>query len=86
MQGQLIKSKLAQHAYKEGNNICLKKAKVLQIELNVTYTKLKESDHMSLVAHPNSQFRLDLSPLWTPIIEVGVRKLQFCLCFYVCVM
>jgi hypothetical protein len=43
MQEQLIKSKSAQHACKEDHNTCLEEAKVLQIELNVTYTKLKDS-------------------------------------------
>jgi hypothetical protein len=46
-QGLLEKSKLVQHAYKEGHKICWKKAKVLWIEPNTTYSKYKESAHVS---------------------------------------
>jgi hypothetical protein len=46
-QGLLEKSKLAQHAYKEGHKVCWNEAKVLQIDLNTTYRKYKESAHMS---------------------------------------
>jgi predicted GIY-YIG superfamily endonuclease len=75
-QGLLEKSKLAQHAYEEGHRICWKEAKVLQIEPNATYRKYKESAHISLAAQPISQPSLDISPIWTPIIEAEVRKLQ----------
>jgi hypothetical protein len=46
-EGLLEKSKLAQHAYEEGHNICWNEAKVLQIEPNTTYKKYKKSAHMS---------------------------------------
>jgi hypothetical protein len=49
-------------------------AKVVQIELNTTYRKQKESIHMSLVDHPISQTRLDTSPIWGPIITVEVKE------------
>jgi hypothetical protein len=52
-------SNVAQHAYEEGHKICLKEAKVLQIELNTAYRKYKKSVHMSLVNHPISQSSLD---------------------------
>jgi hypothetical protein len=42
IQGLLRKSKLAQHAYKEGHKICWKEAKVLQIEPDTTYRKYKD--------------------------------------------
>jgi hypothetical protein len=61
------KSKLAQHAYEEGHKICWKEAKGLQIEPNTTYRKYKESDHISLVAHPVTP------PIWTPNIEEEVE-------------
>jgi hypothetical protein len=35
----------------EGHKICLKEAKVLQIEPNATYRKYKEAAHMSVVDH-----------------------------------
>jgi hypothetical protein len=74
----LEKSKLAQHAYKNGHKICWKEAKVLQTEPDTTYRKYKQSAHMSLVDHPISQPSLDISPIWTPVIAAEVRKLQLC--------
>jgi hypothetical protein len=53
-----------------------KKRGVLQTEPNTRYRKYRESAHMSLVDHPISQPSLDISPTWTPIIAVEVRKLQ----------
>jgi hypothetical protein len=41
-QGLLEKSKVAQHAYREGHRICRKEAKALQIEPDTTYRKCKE--------------------------------------------
>jgi hypothetical protein len=76
MQSLLKKSRLVQQVCKEGHQICWKEEKVSQIEPNTTYRKCKESAHLSLVAHPNSQTRLDISPIWTTITEVEVRKLQ----------
>jgi predicted GIY-YIG superfamily endonuclease len=75
-QGLIGKTKLAQHAYQGGHKICWKKAKVLQIEPNITHKKYKESVHMYLLDHPISQPSLDISPIWTPIISAEVRKLQ----------
>jgi hypothetical protein len=76
-QDLLEKSKLAQHASEEGHKICLKEAKILQIEPNTIYRKYKESAHMSLIDHPISKPSLDISPIWTPAIAAEVRKLQF---------
>jgi hypothetical protein len=90
-QGLLEKSKLAQHAYKEGQKIWQKEAKVLQIEPNTIHKKYEEYAHMSLIDHSISQPSLDISPIWTPVITEDVRKLQLYpvyikwehLCFYV---
>jgi hypothetical protein len=76
-QSLLEKSKVAQHAYEGGHKIWWKEAKVLQTEPNTTYRKNKESAHMSLAAHPFRQPSLDISPIRTPTIGAGVRKLQF---------
>jgi hypothetical protein len=54
-----------------------KEVNVLQIKPNTTYRKYKKSVHLSLVAHPISEAGLDISPIWTPIIKVKVRKFQF---------
>jgi hypothetical protein len=75
-QGLLEKSKLAQHAYKEGHRICWNEAKVLQIETNTTYRKYKESTHMSLLDHPISQPSLDISLMWAPVITAEVNRIQ----------
>jgi hypothetical protein len=56
--------------------MCWKEAKILQIEPNTTYRKYKESAYIPLVGHPISQASLDISPIWTVIIEVEVRNLQ----------
>jgi hypothetical protein len=72
----LEKSKSAQHAYVEGPKICCNEMKVLQIEPNTTYRKYKESAHMSLIDHLISQPSLVISPIWTPVITVEVKKLQ----------
>lgn len=75
-QSLLKKSKSAQQTYKEGQKICWKEEKVLQMEPNTTYRKYKLSAYMSLEAHPNSQYTLDISPIQAPIDEAFVRKLQ----------
>jgi hypothetical protein len=74
IEGLLGKSKLAQHAYEDGHKICWNEAKVLQIEPNTTHRKYKESAHMSLIDHPFSQPRLDISPIWTPNMAAEVRN------------
>jgi hypothetical protein len=77
-QGSLEQSKLTQRASEECHRICWKEGKALQIELNTTYRKYKESAYTPLVDHPISQSRLDISPIRTPIIAAEVRKLQLC--------
>jgi hypothetical protein len=72
----LEKSKLAQHAYEGGHKICLNEVKVLHIEPNTTRSKYKESTYMSLIDHPISQLRLDISPTWTPIITAEELQLH----------
>jgi hypothetical protein len=72
----LEKSKLAQNAHEEGHKICWNKARVLQIEPNITYRKYKESTHMSLLDHPISQPSSDISPIWTLVIAAEIKKLQ----------
>jgi hypothetical protein len=51
-------------------------AEVLQIELDTTYRKYKESAYVSLVDHPVSQPNLDISPVWIHVIIAEVKKLQ----------
>jgi hypothetical protein len=62
-QGLLEKSKLAQHAYEDGQKLGWNEAKVLQIDSNTTYRKYKESAHMFLIDHPISEPNL-LSLCW----------------------
>jgi hypothetical protein len=75
-QGLLEKSKLAQHTCEESHETWWKEPKVLQIDPNTTYRKYEEPSHMYLVDHPTSQPSLHVSPFWTPILAVEVRKLQ----------
>jgi hypothetical protein len=75
-QGLLENSELAQHAYEEGHEICLKEAKVLHIEPNTTYRKYMESAYMSLIDHLVSQPSLDISPIWTQIQDRQAAKLR----------
>jgi hypothetical protein len=64
---------------KKARKICWKEAKVWQAELKVNYTKLKELNHMSLVAHLISKLSLDLSHIWNPVIEADVKNCDFAL-------
>jgi hypothetical protein len=75
-QGLLEKSNIVQHACEEVLQICYKETKALQIEHNNTFSKYRDSAHMSLVAHPISEPSLDISPIWTRIIEAEASKLH----------
>jgi hypothetical protein len=68
-QGLFEKSKVAQHAYEEGQKICCHEAKVLQIEPNTTYREYKESVHLSLIDHRS------VNPAWT-CLPSGLPLLQ----------
>jgi hypothetical protein len=70
------KLKLAQHEYEEGHQVCRKKAKVLQIELNDICIKYKELVHMGCWANPVNQASFDISPIWISIISKEAGKLQ----------
>jgi hypothetical protein len=63
------KSKLAQHGYKEGHTIGWEEVKILQIETNIIYRKLKEYAHMACMTNPISQSRLELSIILIPLIN-----------------
>jgi hypothetical protein len=70
------KSKKAKQACKEGHKIGWKEAKDLQIELNTTNRKYKESTEMTLAAQPISKPNLNISPIWTLITAAEFRKLH----------
>jgi hypothetical protein len=72
-QGLLDKSKLAQHAY-EGHRVCWKEATVLQVESNIIWRKYKEAAHMAVATEPISQPSLEISPIWTTLINKEVSK------------
>jgi hypothetical protein len=67
---------LAQHAYEEGHRVCWKEATVLQVEANIIWRKYKEAAHMAVAKEPISQPSLEISPIWTTLINEKVRKLQ----------
>lgn len=62
-QGLLEESKLTQRAYKEGCSMCWKEVKNLQIALNISCRKYKESAHMALLDYPINQPSLDISAI-----------------------
>jgi hypothetical protein len=66
-QGLLEKSKVAQHAYKEGHRVGLHNPTILEIQSNSRYRKYKESTHMTCLTNPISQPSSDISPLWIPL-------------------
>jgi hypothetical protein len=74
--GHLEKSKLAQHAYKEGHRDIWDEARILEIESNRRYRKYKESAHVACLTNPISQPSLDISPIWIPLIsnEMTISK------------
>jgi hypothetical protein len=68
-QGLLEKSKLAQHAYEEGQCVKWDEAKTNQNKPNSIYRKYKESTHMACLENTISQPSLEMSPIWLPIIK-----------------
>jgi hypothetical protein len=65
-EGLLEKSKLAQHAYKEGHRVGWDEARILEIESNTRYRKYKKSSHMACLiqlANPAWTFLPSGSPL-----------------------
>jgi hypothetical protein len=75
-QGLLDKSKLAQHAYEGGHRVCWKEATVLQVEANIIWRIYKEAAHMAAAKESISQPSLEISPIWTTLINEEVSKLQ----------
>jgi hypothetical protein len=65
--GLLEKSKLAQHAYKEGHWDNWDEVKILEIKSNSRYRKYKELAHMVCLTNLISQPSLDISPIWKPL-------------------
>jgi hypothetical protein len=74
--GLLEKTKLAQHAYEEGNSIRWDEARILEIESNSRYRKYKESAYMACSTNPIRQSSLDISPIWIPLIGNEVNNSQ----------
>jgi hypothetical protein len=95
-QGLLEMSKLAHHAYEEGNKVrvCWNEAKVLQIEPNTTCSKYTESAHMTLINDLISQTSIDIPSTWTLFITAEVKNYNYVKCrlsdkicvLYVCTM
>jgi hypothetical protein len=71
-EGLLEKSKLTQHAYEEGHRVAWDDARILETESNSRYRKYTESAHMACLTEPISQHRLDISPIWIPLISYEV--------------
>jgi hypothetical protein len=48
--------------------------KVLQVESNIIWRKYKEAVHMAVATDPISQPSLEISPIWTTLINKEVSK------------
>jgi hypothetical protein len=73
-QSLLEKSKLAQHAYKEGHRIGWNEARDLEIESNSTYRKYKESAQVACSANLISQPSLEIPPICIPVVSNEVSQ------------
>jgi hypothetical protein len=62
-EGLLEKSKLAQHAYEEGDRVFWEEARILESESNSRYRKYKESANVACLTNPISQPSVDVSPI-----------------------
>jgi hypothetical protein len=74
--GLLEESKLAQHAYEEGNRIGWSEARDLEIESNSRYRKYKESAHVVCSTNLISQPSLEISHICIPVVSNEVSKSQ----------
>jgi hypothetical protein len=75
-EGLLKKSKLAQHAFKEGHKVSWDKGRILDIESHSRYRKYKEAAHMACSINPISQSSLNISPICILIISNEVNISQ----------
>jgi hypothetical protein len=62
-EGLLEKSKLAQHAYEEGDRVFWDEARILEIESNSRCRIYRESAHMACLTNRISQPSLDISSI-----------------------
>jgi hypothetical protein len=62
------------HTALEGHRIGWEEAKILQIETNSRYRKLREYAHMACMINPISQPSLEVSTIWIPLINKEVGK------------
>jgi hypothetical protein len=67
------KSKLAQHACKDGHRVGWDEARIWEIESSRRCRKYKESAHMTYLTNAISQPSLDISSLWIPLSAVRLR-------------
>jgi hypothetical protein len=74
--GLTEKSKLAQHAYEEGQRVGWDEARIFKIESNSRYRKHNASTHMECLTNPISQLTLDISPTWIFLINNEVSNSQ----------
>jgi hypothetical protein len=75
-EGLLEKSKLAQHAHKEGHRVGWDETRILEIESNSKYRKYKEAAHMACLINLISQPSLGISPIRIPLISNEVTNSQ----------
>jgi hypothetical protein len=58
------------------NGGCCDHGKASQVEANILWRKYKEAPHMAVAKEPISQPSLEMSPIWTTLINEEVSKLQ----------
>jgi hypothetical protein len=75
-EGLLEKSRLTKHAYEGGHKVGWDEDRILDIDSHSEYRKHKEAAHMACSINPISEPRLDISPIWIPIISNEVNNSQ----------
>jgi hypothetical protein len=82
-EGVLEKSKLAQHAYKEGHRVIWDEARILEIENRSRHRKYRQSISIVCLRNLISQTSLDISPIWILLVidEVTKCKTEISNCF-----
>ena len=72
--GEIDKSKIAEHSWKQKHRFQWGKASILSKEENLRIRKLKESAFIHCTDHVISQPSVDISPMWLPIIRPEIKK------------
>ena len=72
--GEIDKSKIAEHSWEQKNRFQWDKASIISKEENSRIRKLKQSAFIHCTDHVISQPSIDISPIWLPIIRPEINK------------